>query len=161
MEKKELNLEANKLTLKEIQLSIPTQMSELVDVINEHYPDRSFPVSAMELLNSGASFFKAFDKQGQWVGVTGIQPKTIYLVETVKTIVFSLFRGQGYGEFLSRLIEEECFKRGYGKVMTTIYAHNHPMLMLKIKQGYRIEGFHPDHERLGFSEYSLGKIFKK
>jgi hypothetical protein len=31
------------------------------------------------------------------------------------------------------------------------------MISIKLKQGYTIEGHHPDHEAPGFDEYSLGK----
>jgi hypothetical protein len=45
-------------------------------------------------------------------------------------------------------------------VMTTVYYFNHLMVQIKLKQGYTIEGYHPDHEAPGFHEYSLGKNLK-
>jgi len=42
--------------------------------------------------------------------------------------------------------------------MTMIYIDNLPMIFIKLKQGYRFEGFHPDHEKPGLHEYSFGKV---
>ena len=68
-------------------------------------------------------------------------------------------RGKGYGAGLSQAIEDECRRRGYKKVVTTIYVTNLPMIFIKLKQGYYFEGFHRDHDRPGLHEYTLGKIF--
>jgi GNAT superfamily N-acetyltransferase len=74
--------------------------------------------------------------------------------------VLNEFRGQGLGALLSQAIEDECKNIGIKKVMTTIYYFNHAMVHIKLKQGYTIEGYHPDHEAPGFHEYSLGKVLK-
>lgn len=92
------------------------------------------------------------------IGVTGLMPKTATLVETVKTIVHRDHRGQGHGVTISQLIEDEARRRGYKKVMSTIYTTNLPMIFIKLRQGYRFEGFHPDHEAPGLNEYSFGKL---
>ena len=42
--------------------------------------------------------------------------------------------------------------------MSTIYIDNIPMIVIKLRQGYIIEGLHRDHERPGLHEYSLGKV---
>jgi hypothetical protein len=34
------------------------------------------------------------------------------------------------------------------------------MIYIKLKQGYLFEGFHPDHEKPGLHEYSLGKVLR-
>jgi GNAT superfamily N-acetyltransferase len=93
------------------------------------------------------------------VGVSGFFPKTPFLAETAKTVLAPEFRGKGLGAGLSQAIEDEVRRRGYKKVITTIYVTNLPMIFIKLKQGYFFEGFHRDHDRPGLHEYSLGKIF--
>ena len=82
------------------------------------------------------------------------------LVETVKTTIFKEFRGKGLGASLSQAIEDECQRKGVKKIISTVYYFNHVMVQIKLKQGYTIEGYHPDHEAPGFHEYSLGKVLK-
>jgi GNAT superfamily N-acetyltransferase len=91
------------------------------------------------------------------VGTTAYVAKTKFLAETVKTAVSDEFRGNGLGAKISELIEAEVRARGFKKVMTTIYVTNLPMIFIKLKQGYLFEGFHPNHEKPGWHEYSLGK----
>ena len=45
-----------------------------------------------------------------------------------------------------------------GDRVPTVYIENLPMILIKLRQGYRFEGFHPDHERPGWHEYSFGKL---
>lgn len=94
---------------------------------------------------------------GETIGSAGYVAKTQYLAETVKTSIAPAFRGMGLGERVSELIEAEVRARGFRKVMTTIYVTNLPMIFIKLKQGYLFEGFHPNHEKPGWHEYSLGK----
>ena len=44
--------------------------------------------------------------------------------------------------------------------MSTILITNIPMIVIKLRQGYIIEGIHMDHEKPGLHEYSLGKVFR-
>lgn len=129
---------------------------ELVDIVLKYYPNTAFPPTLEKMLKTGVKYFRAMldDKQ---IGITGYDLKTPALAETVKTIVFDEFRGQKLGALLSQAIEDECRRIGIKKVMTTIYHFNHAMINIKLKQGYTIEGYHPDHEAPGFHEYSLGK----
>ena len=101
---------------------------------------------------------RLLERGDEVIGISGMKEVSPYLVETVKTIVFSEKRGRGLGKVLSQAIEDECARRKYHKVMTGIYTFNLPMLNIKLKQGYTIEGFHPSHEAPGWDEYSLGKI---
>jgi GNAT superfamily N-acetyltransferase len=145
--------------LTEVSKSDSVEIAAIVQLVNQCYPNRPWPFTAEKVLSGSTLYFKAY-YQGQWFGMSGIEFKTPTLAETVKTIVKDEFRGQGLGEKLSHAIEAECRRRGIKKVMTTIYAHNHTMIAIKLKQGYTIEGYHPDHEAPGFHEYSLGKQLK-
>ena len=61
------------------------------------------------------------------------------------------------------LVDEACglpILNGVDLSRSTVYYFNHVMVQIKLKQGYTIEGYHPDHEAPGFHEYSLGKVLK-
>jgi RimJ/RimL family protein N-acetyltransferase len=135
----------------------PQEAAEIVKIVLEYYPDTAWPPTVEKIMKSSIRYYRAI-KDGKTVGMSGIDIKTPNLAETVKTIVFKECRGQGLGEELSQAIEDECRKLGIKKVISTIYTFNHQMLQIKLKQGYRVEGFHPHHEKPGFHEYSLGKI---
>ena len=133
------------------------EVHRLVSLIRDYYPSSPWPVTPEKISAGGVVYFKA--KLGeQEIGMTGYARKTPTLAETVKTTVFHEFRGQGLGNVLSQAIEDECRRIGITKVMSTVYYFNHHMLQIKLKQGYTIEGYHPDHEAPGFHEYSLGKV---
>lgn len=132
------------------------EAQEIVEIVLKYYPNTAFPPTLEKMLKTNVNYFRAFLNEKQ-IGITGHDLKTPALAETVKTIVFDEFRGQGYGPLLSQAIEDECKRIGIKKVMTTIYHFNHAMINIKLRQGYTIEGYHPDHEAPGFHEYSLGK----
>ena len=135
----------------------PTEAQEIVDIVARYYPDTAWPPTVEKIMASSVLYYRAFEGEQQ-IGMSGIDLKTPMLAETVKTVVFKEFRGQGLGEKLSQAIEDECRRLGVKKVMSTIYTFNHAMIAIKLKQGYVIEGHHLDHEKPGFHEYSLGKI---
>lgn len=115
-----------------------------------------------DLRNPHYRFFRAValapaSHKGQIIGISGYEIRTRFLVETQKTIVLPEFRGQGWGVALSKAIEAEVHKRGFRKIRTTIYIDNLAMIRIKLAQGYRIEGYHEDHDAPGLHEYSLGK----
>lgn len=130
---------------------------DFIDFVNRHYPSH-FPLSEQTFASGEKYVFFWALLDGQRVGSTGYAPKTPFLCETVKTVVDPAHRGQGLGALISQAVEEEIRRRGFRKIMTTILIDNLPMIFLKLKQGYRFEGFHPDHEKPGLAEYSLGKI---
>jgi len=132
---------------------------EIVSIVKKYYPKVAWPITAEKVQAGAVVYYKAMVGETQ-IGITGYSLKTPALAETVKTTVFEEFRGKGYGALLSQAIEDECKRIGIKKVMTTIYHFNHTMVHIKLKQGYTIEGYHPDHEAPGFHEYSLGKVLK-
>jgi GNAT superfamily N-acetyltransferase len=135
------------------------EAAEIVAIGKEYYSRSPWPPKLEKVMSGGVIYFRAY-YQGKQIGMTGYALKTPTLAETIKTTVFNEFRGQGFGALLSQAIEDECKRMGIKKVMTTIYYFNHTMVHIKLKQGYTIEGYHPDHEAPGFHEYSLGKVLK-
>jgi GNAT superfamily N-acetyltransferase len=130
--------------------------ADVVAFVNANYASPLGPMSEGAFRTT--SFFWAHDDDGVRVGVTAFVQKTKWLAESVKTVVDPAHRGRGLGVALSQAIEDELKRRGFTKVMTTIYVDNLPMIFIKLKQGYLVEGIHRDHEKPGLHEYSLGKV---
>jgi GNAT superfamily N-acetyltransferase len=144
------------IRLIEIDRESAQDCDAFVSFVNLHYPSK-IPANAAPL--RAGSMIGFWAKRGQEVlGTCAYIAKTPFLAETVKTVVHPLHRGKGMGPLLSQAIEDEVRRRGFTKVMTTIYIDNLPMIFIKLRQGYRFEGFHPDHEKPGLHEYSLGKV---
>ncbi len=149
------------LVLKRIALARTKDRRELVQFVNTNYPSK-IRLTETDLQKSDVVYFWAFDAETHArIGCTAYLIKTRFLVETIKTIIDQDYRGQGYGEALSQAIEDEVRRRGFKKILTTIYIDNLPMIFIKLKQGYRFEGFHPNHEKPGLHEYSFGKELGK
>lgn len=132
------------------------EVLEFTKLVNENYPDTAYLLTEESVKGVNQFFWAMVDNEK--IGVTGFCPKTPTLVETIKTIVFENHRKKGYGKEISLLVEEHCRSIGVKKIISTIYSTNTLMISIKLKQGYTIEGFHPDHEAPGYDEYSLGKI---
>jgi len=135
----------------------PAARAEIVAFVNTHYKSE-LPLTDAALASGYLQFFWAIDDDKKRVGVTAYMKKTPYLAESVKTVVDPTCRGRGLGVSISQAIEDEVRKRGFKKVMSTILIHNLPMIFIKLKQGFIIEGIHMDHEKPGLHEYSLGKV---
>lgn len=137
--------------------------SELVAFVNKHYASE-LPLAEEPVASGAIRFFWAVrerpDGAEERVGCTAYIAKTKYLAESVKTVVDPRFRGQRLGEAISQAIEDEVKARGFTKIMSTILIGNLPMIFIKLKQGFIIEGIHMDHEKPGLHEYSLGKVLK-
>lgn len=148
-----------KIELIPYDLSMKSEAEELFSIIQKYYTKSPWPPTVETIMKGSVVYFRAMRGEEQ-VGISGYTLKTPTLAETIKTTVFDSYRSQGIGKILSLLIEDECKRIGIKKVMTTIYYFNHSMIGIKLKQGYTIEGYHPDHEAPGFHEYSLGKVLK-
>jgi GNAT superfamily N-acetyltransferase len=136
----------------------PQERRRFVDFVNANYRSE-LPLEESAVADKRFHFYWAREKGGgAEVGSTGFMAKTRYLAETIKTMIHPAYRGRGLGERLSQLIEEEVRRRGFTKIMTTIYVTNLPMVFIKLKQGYLFEGFHRDHDKPGLHEYSMGKF---
>ncbi len=148
-----------KIELRPYNLQDPLEAQEIVNIAHEYYQKSPWPPTLEKVMKGGVVYFRAF-YEGKQIGISGYSLKTPTLAETVKTTVFKEFRGQKLGALLSQAIEDECKRIGIKKVISTVYYFNHMMVQIKLKQGYTIEGYHPDHEAPGYHEYSLGKILK-
>jgi len=148
-----------KVELIPYNLTDRSEAEDLYKIIQQYYTKSPWPPTVEKIMKGGVVYFKAMS-DGKQFGITGYTLKTPTLAETIKTTVFDEFQGKGLGKVLSEAIEDECKRIGIKKVMTTIYHFNHAMISIKLKQGYTIEGYHPDHEAPGFHEYSLGKVLK-
>jgi RimJ/RimL family protein N-acetyltransferase len=148
-----------KIDLVPYDLNNSPEAEEIHTIIKNYYKKSPYHPSVEKIMGGGTKYFRAM-LEGKQFGITGYLAKTPTLAETVKTTVFNEWRGKGLGQELSLAIEDECKRAGIKKVMTTIFHFNHAMISIKLKQGYTIEGYHPDHEAPGFHEYSLGKILK-
>jgi len=142
--------------LRSLDLSNSQEVKSLVERVSSHYHG-AVPMTERAVMSGSTRYFWAYLGK-DCVGVSGYIPRTQTLAETVKTVVWPEHRGKGLGKALSQAIEDQVRKDGFKKAMTTIYIDNFKMIMIKLKQGYRFEGFHPDHERPGWHEYSFGKI---
>jgi RimJ/RimL family protein N-acetyltransferase len=147
------------LELKNYNLSDRSEAEELYKVIQAYYQNSPWPPTLEKIMQGSVRYFRALH-DGKQIGISGYTLKTPTLAETIKTTIFKEYQGTGLGKVLSQAIEDECRRIGVKKVMTTIYSFNHAMVSIKLKQGYTIEGYHPDHEAPGFHEYSLGKVLR-
>jgi RimJ/RimL family protein N-acetyltransferase len=141
----------------------PAAVDELVTFVNAHYKSE-LPLHAEGLTSGHYRFFWALidggDDDGVRVGCSAYVPKTPYLAESVKTVVDPARRRGGLGAAISLAIEEQVRADGFKKIMSTILINNIPMIVIKLRQGYIVEGIHMDHEKPGLHEYSLGKVFR-
>lgn len=147
------------LNLKRLDHTQDLVAKDILSLLEENYSNVAFPPTVESIKKGNVVYFEVIQDSHR-VGLTGFMYVTKSLVETVKTLVVKDKRGHGLGAKISQAIEDYCISLGVHKIRTTIYAHNRAMINIKLKQGYIIEGYHPDHEAPGFHEYSLGKVLK-
>lgn len=145
------------IRLRPVDVTDAQARAEIVAFVNAHYPSE-LPLEESQLAT--LHLFWAILDDGRPVGCTGYLRRTAWLAESVKTVVDRAHRGRGLGVAISQAIEVEVRRRGYTKLMTTILVTNLPMLFIKLKQGFLVEGLHMDHEKPGLHEYSLGKVLR-
>jgi GNAT superfamily N-acetyltransferase len=154
---------AQKLRLVAVDANDDAAVDELVAFVNAHYRSE-LPLEREGVTTGHYRFFWAFDDDrggpAVRVGCCAYVGKTRYLAESVKTVVDPAQRHRGVGAAISQAIEDEVRRAGFTKIMSTILITNIPMIIIKLKQGYLIEGIHMDHEKPGLHEYSLGKVFR-
>ncbi len=152
------------VSLRAVDAADDAAVDALVAFVNTHYQSE-LPLSGDDLKNGHYRFFWAHqdggDDDGARLGCTAYAPKTPHLAETVKTVVDPARRKRGVGAAISSAIEDEVRRAGYRKIMSTILITNIPMIIIKLRQGYIVEGIHMDHEKPGLHEYSLGKVFPR
>ena len=150
-------MKKNEVHLLEVNRESKDERNEMVEFINQNLV-LGLPLEDEALKNGRIVMFWAMHGKKR-IGATGYIPKTPFLAESAKTVIHPDERGKGWGASVSQAIEDEVRRRGFKKIVSTIYTSNLPMIFIKLKQGYYFEGFHRDHDRPGLHEYSLGKIF--
>ncbi|MBK9753005.1 MAG: GNAT family N-acetyltransferase [Nannocystis sp.] len=146
-----------RVTLRAVDLADEREVATLIAFVNANYRS-PFPIDAELVRDRLHRFFWAHDDAGARVGSAAYVRKTAFLAESIKTVVDPAHRQRGVGAAISRAIEAEIRRAGFTKAMSTIYIDNIPMIVIKLRQGYIIEGLHRDHEQPGLHEYSLGKL---
>lgn len=130
---------------------------ELNDFLRRNYSGASLSPRDFEI----SKFFWASEGlTGTRLGCTGYIRKTTGLAECVKTVVVAEARGKGVGKYLSESLEDFVRQVGYKKLSTAILTTNLPMLFIKLRQGFLIEGLCRDHDAPGVHEYHLGKVLQ-
>ncbi len=149
---------AGPVSLVAVDANDDADVDAVVAFVNRHYASE-LPLEREGLKNGHYRFFWAWH-EGVVVGASAYVPKTKYLAESVKTVVDPARRKSGLGAAISEAIEAEVRRAGFTKIMSTILIGNIAMIIIKLRQGYIVEGIHMDHEKPGLHEYSLGKVFR-
>jgi RimJ/RimL family protein N-acetyltransferase len=151
---------SKKIRLIQVNIRKPAEVRWLHRFIRDHHSSPGWVLPSLaDLKNPTYRDFKAYLGE-EFIGVSGYEIRTPYLVETHRTIIAPDFRGKGIGGALSWAMEREVRRAGFKKIRSTIYAQNLPMIAIKLAQGFQIEGFHPEHDAPGLHEYSLGKLLR-
>jgi RimJ/RimL family protein N-acetyltransferase len=156
-----------RLKLVPINLKIRGELEWLHTFIRKYHSSPAWILpSRKDLLNPSYHYFRAVavspvKLRNQVIGMSGYEVRTQFLVETQRTILHPDYRGQGWGAILSHEVEKLVRKKKFRKIRSTIYCDNLAMISIKLAQGFRIEGYHPDHDGPGLDEYSLGKILRQ
>lgn len=104
-----------------------------------------------------ANYCFVTNEDSELIGITSYNAKGKYLVITERTILFPKYRGQGYGALISQKLEDILREKGFKKIICEILTFNTEMLIIKIKQGFLIEGLMRNHDDKGIHQYFLGK----
>ncbi len=129
------------------------------DFIVEHHFTPKHLIPEEDLLKdpSIVTYFVR-DEEGEGIIATSSMKRcSPTLVEMQRTIVHDAYRGMGLGRKLSEAMEEKAKKLGYKKARSFTYTTNFPMIFLKLKMDYLIEGLLRDSDAPGIHEYVFGK----
>lgn len=136
-----------------------TSPRDIYDILEDLYLiHHSTPKAVLKTkLPYASGYFLISNKVGTVIGMSSYQKVSKRLVMTERTILYPKYRGLGYGTATSKELERVLKAKGFGKICCQVYTFNHYMVLLKMKQGYFIEGLLRDHEDVGLHEYYLGK----
>lgn len=109
-----------------------------------------------DLRNPKISWFRAFHNR-KFIGLTAYKKLSPTYAEIVKTVLIPSERGKGLGSAVAEAIVEQVKNDGYHKVLSIVYTHNLPMLIIRLKQGFLVEGLSRNADAPGLHEYILGK----
>jgi GNAT superfamily N-acetyltransferase len=153
----------NDLVLRRVDTeSVPSMdRKNLCEFLNLNY-SYGPPVSYVGSLGpglEGAEFYWAVDiKTGMTLACSAIIRQTPYLAKLARTVVAPEVKNQGVGTWISQAMETRGRMLGFKKLTTSILTRNLPMLIIKLRQGWLVEGLHQDHDAPGVHEYTLGKV---
>lgn len=116
------------------------QLKAVLDIINKH--SNLLSEKTFNQIRDGVYYIA--EKNDVPIGVLGYRPLNGSTVEQVNTVILPEFRGRGYGEEISTRLSNYLLDR-YNKVFCTVNATNTPMLNIKRKQGYVVEGILKQH----------------
>ncbi len=122
-----------------------------------YFNHHSTPDDLLEKVLPEATYLFASNEDFEIVGMTSYKKITSTLAITERTIVFPKYRGKGYGNLISTCLESDLKTTGVRKIVCEILTFNLPMLFIKLKQGFLIEGLQRNHDRPGTHQYILGK----
>ena len=145
----------------------PVVLTELPKRTETHNQIRKFYVENYEvadhlmptphdLNNPKLMTHAAIAKDGEWMAVSSILMRSPNLAEIQRTVVGKLYRGIGMSNDVFTHQRDLLYDRGFRKIACEVYADNLRMLHVRMKQGFRIEGCHHDHDAPGVDEYTLG-----
>ncbi len=119
-------------------------------------PDRALPAKLPD-----ANYLKIWsDAEQQYVGITAWRKIAPDLYMTGPTILEPEYRGKGLGKHVSQAIEDYVASMGARKVVCEVLTFNLPMVIIKLKQGYLVEGVMMHHDAHNVHQYYLGKVLK-
>ncbi len=146
------------VTLKEKHWYNYDQFHDLMRKARELYlKHHSTPKKLLKKELPDANYFWIYDQQEQLIGITSYVKKGKYLAMTERTILYPEYRGQGFGYAASVALEGKLKQKGFKKIICEVLTFNTPMIIIKIKQGFLIEGLMRNHDDVGIHQYYLGK----
>jgi len=132
------------------------------DFVVEHHftPKHLIPEEDLLKEPSIVTYFVR-DEEGEGIIATASMKKwSPTLVEMQRTIVHEAYRGCGLGKKLAVAMEEKAKEEGFKKIWSFTYTTNFPMIFMRLKLGYVVEGLLRNSDAPGIDEYVLGKEIK-
>jgi RimJ/RimL family protein N-acetyltransferase len=120
------------------------QIREVLAIVNSH--SNLLSKKTFYQIGDTTYYIGTLEIEGQvkTIGIVGYRPINAFTVETVNTVVLPEYRGKGYGEEMSTRLSDYLLTK-YNKVFCTVNTANGPMLTIKKKQGYAVEGMLKSH----------------
>lgn len=144
------------VTLKEVDYdSMDEQL--FIDLNDLYLNCHSTPKEFLKEKLPYANYLVVFNHCNDMIGMTSYREISKKLVITERTILLPSFRGIGFGSAICLELEKFLKKREYNKMCCEILTFNLPMLFIKLKQGYLVEGLARNHDGKDVHQYYLGK----
>jgi len=138
------------------QILDPKSPQDFIDK-NNFYVKNPTDFVGSEAGNTEGAVYFGYRVNGVLAGISSYVVMYGTVAQMQNTMVDPTYRRMGIGTMLNNAIEEHAKETGITKLVSHVYTSNHISLMLKIKQGYLVEGLLRDHDGEGIHEYILGK----